>query len=103
MDKTAAREWVIRLEEILDKKLVKWRKDNTIPQDVIIQLVWRFEQTFLHLNIFWKDHREMVRLQFTSPQVTHDFTWFGLTDKTFDHIMDRVGNLAQVTMYAISE
>jgi len=99
MQKLEAREWLSALESVLDKKLKKWAKENTVQNGEVIQLRWTFEQTHIHLDIFWLDHQETISLHYLSPRGNHDFLWHGLTDKTIDRVMDRVGNLAQMTMY----
>lgn len=97
MDKHAMRDWVATLEEMIDNKLKKWRKENKIENGEVVQLRWQFEQTHFHLDIFWEDRKETVHLQYFSPRVDHSFRWHDLNDKTIDRIMDRVGNLAQIT------
>lgn len=99
MDKIGMREWVASLEEILDKKLNKWRKESRIENGEAVQVEWQFEQTHVILDIFWKDGEESVHLQYFAPRASHKFIWHGLNDKTVDRITDRIGNLAQVTMY----
>ncbi len=64
-----------------------------------VQLAWQWEQTRISMNIFWEEKKETVHLSCTSPRTDHDYRWHGLTDNTFNKIMDRVGNLAQTTMY----
>lgn len=99
MDKISMRDWVASLEEVIDNKLKKWRKENKIENGESVQLRWQFEQTHIHLDIFWEDKKESVNFKYMSPRIDHSYQWDGLTDKTFNRIMDRVGNLAQVTMY----
>jgi hypothetical protein len=99
MKKIDMREWVVSLESVIDNKLQKWKKHNPIENGESIQRSWQFGQTHIHLDIFWEDHQEIVRLKYLSPRGDHDFMWHGLTNNTYNKIMDRVGNLAQVTMH----
>ncbi len=99
MDKITMREWVGSLEGFIDKKLQKWRKENKIENGEAVQLRWQWEQTHFQLDIFWEDKKESVTLQFLSPRVSHTYQWHSLDDKTFNKILDRVGNLAQSAMY----
>lgn len=93
------REWVASLEGIVDNKLRKWRKENPIENGEAVHLRWQFEQTHIQIDIFWEDRKETVMLKLIGPRSSHDFMWHGLDDKTFNKVMDRVGNLAQVVMY----
>jgi hypothetical protein len=99
MDKIQMREWVASLEEILDKKLKKWVKGNKIENGEAVQLRWQYEQTHVHIDIFWENDKETVSLHYLSPRATHSFRWHGLDDRTVNKISDRVGNLAQTTMW----
>lgn len=101
MGKIAMREWVSALEGIIDNKLRKWRKENPIENGEAVHLRWQFEQTHMQLDIFWQDKKESVTLKYLSPRITHEYLWHGLDDRTFNKVMDRVGNLAQVTMYPV--
>lgn len=103
MDKIGMREWVASLEEIIDNKLKKWRKVPKVENGESVQLAWQWEQTRLSLNVFWEDHKEGVNLSYTSPRTDHSYRWNGLTDGTFNRIMDRAGNLAQVAMYPLGD
>lgn len=98
MDKIDMREWVASLEEVIDHKLQKWKKSNRMENGEAVQLRWQWEQTHMSLNIFWEDQKEMVNLEYASPRISHSYQWHGLDNKTFNRVMDRVGNLAQVTM-----
>lgn len=99
MDKYSMRDWVSMLESTLDQKLKKWKKENRNENGEVVQLWWTFEQTHIKIDIFWNNNNESVRLHYLSPRGNHDFLWHGLTEKTFDRVNDRIGNLAQVTMY----
>lgn len=99
MDKFGMREWVASLEEVVDNKLKKWRKIPKVENGESVQLAWQWEQTRISMNVFWEDHKETVNLFYTSPRIDHSYRWHALSDQTFNRIMDRVGNLAQVTMY----
>ncbi len=99
MNKLDMRQWVLALEIAVDNKLKKWKKESRIENGEVTQVEWQFEQTHLILDIFWHDHEETVVLQYFAPRAKHDFTWHGLNDKTYDKVMDRVGNLAQITMH----
>lgn len=93
------REWLCSLEQIIDNKLKKWRKIPKVENGESVQFAWQWDQTRIGMNIFWEDHKELVSLSYTSPRIDHDYRWHGLSDQTFNRIMDRVGNLAQVTMH----
>lgn len=99
MDKVNMREWVASLEGIIDNKLRKWKKESKIENGEAVQVRWQYEQTHIIIDIFWEDDKEAVHLHYIAPRASHRFTWHGLSDKTFNRVMDRVGNLAQVTMY----
>ncbi len=99
MEKIAMREWVAALEGIIDNKLRKWRKENPIQNGEVVQLRYQFEQMHFQIDIFWLDKQERVVLRFISPRVEHTFYWDELSDRTFNKVMDRVGNLAQAAMY----
>lgn len=93
------REWVAALEEIVDHKLSKWKKENKIENGECVQLRWQFEQHHIQLDIFWQDAKETVVLKCFGPRAGHDFLWHGLNNSTFNKVMDRVGNLAQMVMH----
>lgn len=99
MDKIDMRDWVASLEEVIDNKLKKWRKTPKVENGECVQLRWTWDQAHLHLDIFWHDKRESVNLQYLSPHTDHSYQWQELNDKTFNKIMDRIGNLAQITMH----
>jgi hypothetical protein len=99
MNKVDMREWVCSLEVVLDNKLKKWIKESRIENGECVQMEWQFEQTHIILDIFWHDHQETILLNYLGPRAKYHFTWHGLTDQSFNKIMDRVGNLAQVTMH----
>ena len=101
MDKIDMREWVASLEEVIDNKLQKWKKTVRIENGEAVQVRWQYEQTHFHIDIFWHDEEEMVHLQFMSPRTNHSYKWSGLNNNTFNKIMDRVGNLAQVAMHPV--
>lgn len=92
------REWVASLEEILDNKLRKWRKISHIENGEDVQLTWQWEQSHVHIDVFWQDEKESVHIRLTTPRSSHEYHWHGLNDKTFNKVMDRVGNLVQVIM-----
>lgn len=93
------REWVISLEEMLTNKLKKWDKHRKWENGEAVHLLWQWEQTLIKLDIFWEDGKETIRLKFISPRGDHDFMWHGLSDKTFNNVQDRVGNLAMAIMH----
>lgn len=99
MDKLAMREWVASLEHHIDVRLKKWKKEPRIENGEAVQLRWQFEQTHVLLDIFWEDKHENAHLQYLSPRIDHSFRWHGLDGRTLNKIMDRIGNLAQVTMH----
>lgn len=101
MDKIHMREWVASVEAIVDQKLQKWKKQFRIENGECVQVAWQFEQTHILMDIFWHDHEESVALQYYGPRAKHSFSWHGLNEKTFSKIMDRIGNLAQMTMHPI--
>ena len=93
------RDWIATLEEAIDIKLKKWVKQSHIENGEAVQMHWQWEQVHFQLDIFWEDHQETVNLQYLSPRINHSYCWHGLDNKTFNKVMDRVGNLAQVTMH----
>lgn len=93
------RDWVSSLEDVLDNKLRKWIKEPKIENGEAVHLRWQFEQTHIRIDIFWEDHKETVTMKCTSPRASHDYLWHGLTDRTFNKVMDRTGNVAQVIMH----
>lgn len=97
------REWVASLESVIDNKLRKWLKESRIENGEAVQAEWQFNLTHIILDIFWEEGKESVHMLFHSPRSTFQYRWSGLTDKTFDKIMDRVGNLAQVAMYPLKD
>lgn len=103
MDKIGMREWVALLEEVTDKKLKKWKKETKIENGEAVQVEWQFEQTHIILDIFWEDAKEAVHVHYIAPRASHRFTWHGLSDETFNKVMDRIGNLAQMTMHPAIE
>jgi hypothetical protein len=99
VDKFSMRDWVSSLEAMVDNKLKKWKKEFKIENGEAIQLRWQFEQTHIVLNVFWEDKKETVNLQYSSPRINHNFQWHGLTNKTFNKVQDRIGNLSMATMH----
>lgn len=93
------RDWVASLENAADKKLVKWKKDPKIENGESIHLRWQFLQSHIIIYVFWEDNKEGIHFQFIGPRACPRYEWHGLTDNTFNKVMDRVGNLAQITMY----
>lgn len=93
------RDWIISLESMLDHKLRKWKKDDKMENGEVVQLRYQFEQTHILIEIFWHDKQEIVQLQYLGPRSRYSFLWHGLDERTFDRVMDRVGNLAQTTMF----
>src|SRR5882757_5321535 len=98
MDKIDMREWVSSLEVMIDNKLNKWKKESRIENGEAVQVEWQFNLTHIILDIFWEDGKEAAHLQFHSPRSSFRYEWAGLNNKTFNKVMDRVGNLAQVAM-----
>lgn len=98
MDKHLMREWMASLENVIDNKLKKWKKESRIENGEAVQVEWQYEQTHIIIDVFWEDRQEAVHLHYIAPRANHSFTWHGLTNLTFDKVMDRVGNLAQITM-----
>lgn len=101
MKKYDIREWIALLEAAVDKKLEKWKKEQKIENGEAVQLRWQFEQSHIMIDVFGDDNKEAIHFQYSSPRVSHRFEWDGLTDKTFNRVMDRVGNLAQITMHPV--
>lgn len=99
MDKYDMRAWIISLEAIIDDKLKKWKKENKMENGEAVQMRWQWEQTHFQLDIFWQDGQEAAVLTYLSPRVTHTYRWSGLNSNTFSKVMDRVGNLAQITLH----
>jgi hypothetical protein len=103
MDKQSMREWIASLEAVIDNKLRKWLKESRMENGEAVQVEWQFSLTHIILDIFWEDGKEAVHLAFHSPRASYRFEWSGLTDKTFNKIMDRIGNLAQIAMYPLED
>jgi hypothetical protein len=99
MDKITMREWVSSLETVCDNRLRKWKKFNIVQNGGSVNLQWQFEETLIIINITWNDKRESVTFHCIGPQACHRYVFDGLTDKTFNKVCDRVGNLAQVIMH----
>ncbi len=100
MNKQDMREWVASLEEMIDNKLKKWEKHKKWENGKEpIHLMWQWEQTLIKLDIFWKIENETIRFKIIGPNKNYDDMLFGLTDKTFNYIQDRIGNLAMNIMY----
>lgn len=99
MNKIEMRDWVAALEQVIDNKLKLWKKESRIENGRVVQVEWQFEQTHIIIDIFWFDKEELIRLKYFSPIDDHHFTWHGMTDRTFNRVQDRIGNLAQITMY----
>lgn len=99
MNKFNTQEWVGTLEVAIDKKLKKWMRGHKIQNGEAIHLNWQFEQSHILLYIFWEDHKESVHFQCSGPRANYRFEWTGLSDKTFNKVIDRVGNLAQIIMH----
>lgn len=93
------RDWVASLEEVIDNKLTKWLKIPKFENGESVQLRWQYEQTHVQLDIFWEDQKELVSLHYVSPRIDHGYRWSGLSDRTFNKVCDRIGNLAQITLY----
>ena len=99
MTKIEMREWVASLEEMIDNKLKKWKKHNVVQDGQAVNLQWQFEETMMMVNVLWTDKTEAVVLHCVGPMVCHRYFFDGLTDRTFNKVCDRVGNLAQSIMY----
>lgn len=99
MQKFDMRDWVATLEEMVDLKLMKWRKIPKVENGEAVQLAWQWEQTRLSLNVFWEDGKEMATLSYTSPRTDHGFRLHGLNNRTFNRLQDRIGNLAMSAMH----
>lgn len=99
MEKIPMREWVASLEEVVDNKLIKWRKGNPVENPEAVSLQWQFEQSLMIITITWNDRQETVIFHCVGPTTCHRYIYFGLTNKTFNKICDRVGNLAQIIMH----
>lgn len=83
------------MEEMVDRKLEKWHKDDPVRDIKSIQFRWKFHQSHIFIDVF----REGVHFQYHSPRVNHRFEWNGLTNKTFRQVEHHVAHLAMVTMY----
>jgi hypothetical protein len=101
MDKILMREWLSSLEAAIDNKLKNWRKSSRIENGEVVQIEHQFLQTHIIIDVFWHDHQETVHLQYFGPRAKHSFTWHGLNNHTFNKILDRIGNLAQITMHPV--
>lgn len=99
MEKIDMREYVIRLREMVDRSLKLWKPTTHIENGDVVHLAWQFEQTHVIVDIFWLDGDEGVNLQILHPRRRHHFEWHGLTEKTLDGLIDRIGNITQTIMY----
>lgn len=93
------RDWIASLETLVDKKLSGWDKLRKWENGEVVHLMWQWEQTIIKMDVFWEDKKEVIRLKYISPREDHDFMWDGLSDRTFNKIQDRVGNLAMRAMH----
>lgn len=103
MDKINMREWVASIETLIDNKLRKWKKESRIENGEAVQVEWQFGQIHIIIDFFWHDGVESVFFLYHSPRVNHTYLWSGLNDETFNNIVDRVGNLAQMAMYPLKD
>jgi len=103
MEKIEMRQWVSALEDVIDNQLRKWKKESRIENGEAVQIEWQFSQSHIIIDIFWETGKEAVHLQFHSPRSSIRYEWNGLTDKTFNLIMDRVAHLAQRVMYPLED
>lgn len=99
MEKYVSKEWVSSVESAIDRKLSKWLKGRRIENGEAIHFDWQFEQTHMFLDIFWEDGKESAHFTYVGPRSTQRFEWHKLDKATINKIMDKVGNLAQVTMH----
>lgn len=97
MDKFQMRDYLIDLETQIDSMLKKWKKDK-IENGKVVQLTYKFEIANIILDVFWTDGHERVKLECRCANRLTEDDWEGLTDKTFDNVLDRVGNFAMVFM-----
>lgn len=88
-------DWTIELEEMVDTKLKKWKKDDPVRSVQSVQYRWQFHQTHILLDVF----KDVLHFTYHNPRAHQRFEWYGLTDETFDRVQDKVGNLAQITMH----
>lgn len=102
MDKIAMRGWVASLEEVIDNKLSKWVKHPKMENGEVVLLFWQFELTLMFLYIFWQDQKETVKFKYVSSRINHEHDWAGLDNSTFNNVMDRMGNYAQIAMYRVA-
>lgn len=93
------RDWIANVEKYVDEKLKKWEKGNKIENGEAVHLRWQFEQTHIIIDIFWPNNKERVHFQYIGPRVSNRWEWDDLNDRTLNKIIDRVGNLAQITMH----
>lgn len=99
MTKIEMREWVASVEGAIDVRLKPWKKESRIENGEAVQIGWQFEQTHILMDIFWQDGKESVIMRYMAPHANHQFFFHGLNNETVNRIMDRVGNLAQITMH----
>jgi hypothetical protein len=99
VDKRGMQEWVISLEGVIDNKLHKWLKHPKIENGEAIMLSWQFELTHMFLYVFWHDNKESVIFKYVGPRIDHVHNWPLLDDRTFNNVMDRTGNYAQMAMH----
>ncbi len=84
---------------MIANKLKTWDRDRKWENGEGTHLLWKWEGTLIKLDIFWQDKKEAVRLKFIGPREDQDFMFDGLTNKTFNKVQDRVGNLCMRAMH----
>lgn len=96
MNKQDMREWVAELESRIDKSLKKWKKLSRIENGRVVQLQWQFELAHIIMDVYWHDNDEHIELECKCARLNWNHEFEGLTDKTMDRVMDRIGNFAQI-------
>lgn len=96
MEKLEMREFLADLETRIDRALRKWKKNSRVENNEVAQIEWQFEQAHIILDVFWRDGNERINIECRNPLTIWKHQWEGLTGKTADNAMDRLGNFAQI-------
>lgn len=99
MDSTTMHAWVCGLEEMADRKLFKWLKEDPIYDKEVVLLVWRHQSAKLRLDVFWRNGEESVRARIDAPRLVYDEIFPGLTPRTLRRLEDVIGNKSQAVVW----
>ena len=83
------------LEDRIDKSLKKWKKFTRIEDKNLAQFEWQFGLARVIVDCFWGTN-ERIKLECHCSRIDWKHEWDGLTGKTAQKVMDRIGNFAQI-------